>query len=303
MHRPVPSGNAGAAGIGSNGGNGSGVNAAGGGGGGGYYGGGQGGGAATDNPGNDSAGWGGGGGGSSYTGGAGVTDPSVNDGYNTSSDGSITLTYTAPGSSTAVSSAPNPSVYGQQVAFTATVTGTNPTGTMTFTSGSSTLCNSVALNAGGVAVCTTSALPTGSDTVTATYSGDADNASSHGATVQTVTTAATVLTAAPANVALTNLGRSVQVTGLSATLTNKTTGSPIPGQTITFIGRSGSVPLCTAVTNANGTASCAATLTGSLLANILRVDNLVIFGYTATYTPTPGYTGSSADGRVNLSAS
>jgi uncharacterized repeat protein (TIGR03803 family) len=75
---------------------------------------------------------------------------------------------------TAIASSVNPSPYGQSVTFTATVTrqgsGT-PTGTVTFTYGSTTLCNAVTLS-GGIAACTYSTLPLGADMVTATYSGD-----------------------------------------------------------------------------------------------------------------------------------
>ncbi len=75
---------------------------------------------------------------------------------------------------------------GHPVTFTAQVYGNNPTGTVTFTytiplhSGTNTICDSVPL-VDGVATCTTTGLlATGStDNVSATYSGDANNAASH----------------------------------------------------------------------------------------------------------------------------
>jgi hypothetical protein len=216
----------------------------------------------------------------------------------------ITLTYSAVTSSTtSVTSAPNPSVYGQSVVFTATVTGNNPTGTVAFTSGNTTLCGAAALSSSGVATCTTTTLPVGTDTVTATYSGDGNDAPSHGSTTQSVSTATTTLTAGPATASLIGNGvGGVKVTGLSAKLTSKTTGAPISGQTITFTGTAGNVPLCTAVTDASGTASCTATLNKGYAGNILAVDDLVIFGYTATYVATSGDTGSTASGAVSFGA-
>ncbi len=73
---------------------------------------------------------------------------------------------------TALTSSPNPSVLGQSVTFTAVLSPQGPgtlTGTVTFTYGSTTLCNAVALS-GETATCVYSALPVGSDIVTATYS-------------------------------------------------------------------------------------------------------------------------------------
>jgi hypothetical protein len=71
----------------------------------------------------------------------------------------------------------NPSPLGQAVTFTATVTnGVNPTGTVQFNDGSTTL-GSVAL-VGGVARFTTSTLATGAHSITAVYAGDANNTGS-----------------------------------------------------------------------------------------------------------------------------
>ena len=62
--------------------------------------------------------------------------------------------------------------------FTATVTSPGsgtPTGTVTFTYGSTILCNAVTLR-GVTATCAYSALPVGSDIVTSTYSGGPNSA-------------------------------------------------------------------------------------------------------------------------------
>jgi hypothetical protein len=87
---------------------------------------------------------------------------------------------------TVLTSAPNPSTFGQSVTFTATVTSASgtPTGSVTFRRGT-TLIGTVTLNL-GVATVSTSTLPRGSITVTATYNGTANYASSAGSVVQTV---------------------------------------------------------------------------------------------------------------------
>src|SRR5271157_4599397 len=83
------------------------------------------------------------------------------------------------GSSTAVGSSLNPSVLSQSVTFTATVTssGGTPTGTVTFYDGMTSL-GAGALNANGVATCATAALAIGLHSITASYGGDTNFASS-----------------------------------------------------------------------------------------------------------------------------
>jgi hypothetical protein len=85
----------------------------------------------------------------------------------------------------------NPSVTGQPVAFTATVSGISATGTVDFLDGASTLCSAVALS-GGSAVCNSSTLGVGAHSITASYSGDANNTASTSAPlIQTVDQAVT----------------------------------------------------------------------------------------------------------------
>jgi hypothetical protein len=73
-------------------------------------------------------------------------------------------------SATTVVSSLNPAIAGNPVTFTATVTGTSPTGTVEFLSGSTSLGAPVALTSGG-ATFTTASLPVGPDSITAVYSG------------------------------------------------------------------------------------------------------------------------------------
>ena len=87
---------------------------------------------------------------------------------------------------TTVTSSANPSLVGQNVKFTAMVKSPTvvPVGTVTFTAGTTTL-GQVSL-AGGKASLTTSALPKGTTTVTATYNGTSNITGSSGSVVQTV---------------------------------------------------------------------------------------------------------------------
>jgi DNA-binding beta-propeller fold protein YncE len=75
--------------------------------------------------------------------------------------------------SVSLGSSSNPSTFGNQVTFTASVSGPNgtATGTVTFRDGSTALCSGVAL-ASGSATCSTSALAVGTHDITAQYSGD-----------------------------------------------------------------------------------------------------------------------------------
>ena len=82
-------------------------------------------------------------------------------------------------SSISLATSLTPSTYGSSVTFTATVTGNSPTGTVTFYdfNGAVTLATNVQLNS-GTATLTISTLSPGSHSITAAYSGDANNLSS-----------------------------------------------------------------------------------------------------------------------------
>lgn len=123
-----------------------------------------------------------------------AADPSTRTAY-VSNYGSGTvsvISVTLPAPVTTVVSSRNPSTFGQDVTFTATV-GPADGGTMTFSSGPTALCRAVPLTlvSGRTyqATCTTTALPAGSGTITAVYPGDASYAPSAGTLTQAVTRA------------------------------------------------------------------------------------------------------------------
>ncbi len=108
--------------------------------------------------------------------------------YNAATNVPQTFTIAKANTVTALLSAVNPSSFGQSVTFTATVTfgaGT-PTGTAQFKDNGTNLGAPVALNAGGVATFSTSALTVGTHPITADYSGDGNFLTSSGSLSQVV---------------------------------------------------------------------------------------------------------------------
>jgi Big-like domain-containing protein len=103
----------------------------------------------------------------------------------------IQIVNAAAPTTTTLTSSLNPSIVGQAVTFTATVTGNAPTGTVQFKDGVTNLGSAVPL-AGGAASFTTSSLTQGSHSITAVYSGDTNNlGSTSPALTQLVNQAAT----------------------------------------------------------------------------------------------------------------
>jgi hypothetical protein len=116
---------------------------------------------------------------------------------NGSATGTTTQTVTKASPAETLVSSVNPSTFNQSVTFTATLP-TNTTGTVTFTNGATVLGTSTVTN--GVATLATSTLPAGSDTITATYNGDANDSTATASVVQTVnkeTPPVTVTTSGP----------------------------------------------------------------------------------------------------------
>jgi YVTN family beta-propeller protein len=161
------------------------------------------------------------------------------------------ISVTRPTPVTTVTSSRNPSTFGQRVTFTATVKPADG-GTMTFRSGSKSLCSAVHLAhvSGSTyhASCATQSLPAGRSTITAVYPGDASYAASTGGLIQTVARASTALTERI------DPGPHPKFT-LIARLT--TPGRPFGGQPVAF--STGQAHLCSSRTNSLGAASCVIT--------------------------------------------
>jgi len=146
--------------------------------------------------------------------------------------------------SVSIASSVSPSVYGQPVTFTATingeyglVTGRNALATPLDVSGSVTWsqdtgCGTTTVTAGnpGTATCTMSVLPLGTNTITATYSGDSNHNAGSGTFSQTVNQASSTTSV----ISSTNPSAVSQSVTFTATATATAPGSGAPTGTVGF---------------------------------------------------------------------
>ncbi|MGB9235288.1 MAG: Ig-like domain repeat protein [Terriglobales bacterium] len=188
-----------------------------------------------------------------------------------------------------VTSGLNPSAYGQAVSFTATVTGTSPTGSVQFNIDGKPFGSPVTLASGSATSGTISTLTAGPHTVTAVYSGDTNNAAGTGTLAggQTVNLASTSVgvTSSPNP---STFGQSVTLTatingefGLVRARRNTKAKPQDVGGSVTWSANTGCGT--TAVTSGNpGVASCVTTT--------LPAGNDAI---TATYSGDNNHSGNS----------
>jgi hypothetical protein len=160
-----------------------------------------------------------------------VYDGDSNNGASASPTVAETVYVLPVASTTALSSSAATITSGEAATFTATVTGFNPTGTVTFTDGSATLGNPIELSSGSASL-TTTALAAGTHSIAAVYGGDTANAASAS---QPVIEAVKALT----RIALATSAATI-VQGESITLTATVTGST-PTGTVAFMDGSGSL--------------------------------------------------------------
>ena len=175
---------------------------------------------------------------------------STNFAASTSAVVSATVGYTT--STSLTSSATSSIVYGTPVTLTATVTatGATPSGTVSFYSGS-TLLGTGSLHGSGVATLTTTALPGGTDAVTASYVTSTYFAASTSPAVNVSVTPATTVTA------LASSATSI-FSGLGVTLTaTVTSAAGTPTGTVNFY--NGSASLGPATLNSSGVAQLTTT--------------------------------------------
>jgi hypothetical protein len=132
-----------------------------------------------------------------------------NNNVSTSGAVSIEVAVATAATTTALSASSSNANQGQAITYTATVTGKNPTGTVTFTSGSTTLATSNLTN--GVATVSASFFAAaGTYSVTASYSGDANNNAS-------TSSAVSITIVAPDFTLTTNPGSATVKAGQTAT--------------------------------------------------------------------------------------
>src|SRR5208337_4429911 len=190
-------------------------------------------------------------------------------------------------SGTVVTSNVNPSAYGQSVTFTATISGEyglikgrkqtkgraqDVSGTVAWSA--NTGCGTTTVTTGnpGVATCTTSSLPVGTDVITATYSGDSNHSGSTGTlsggqVVNQATTAINVTSVSPASEAY---GQDLQIT-ITAVLSWSGSGVAPTASAVTISGNGPSGTYGTTICGApsGNTITCTNTYTPTFSDNVL----------------------------------
>src|SRR5438132_950770 len=213
---------------------------------------------------------------------AAFTDTDNN--YNNSTSGNFAQTVNQASTTTAVSSSLNPSVFGQSVTFTATVSVTapgsgTPAGTVNFQVGGTTItgCGTAALNGSAQATCATTSLAVGNDTITAIYSGNANfNTSTSPNYIQTVETVPVI----------TSVNNATFGEGTPGTFTVTATGFPTP-----TLGESGALPsgvtFNTATDVLSGTPDTGTAGTYNVTFSATNVAGTASQSFTLTVLPPP----------------
>jgi hypothetical protein len=225
----------------------------------------------------------------------------------TASTGSLQQTVNDASASVAVAltTGLNPSTYGAPLTFTATVSGQygqvmphsqgphprDVTGSLTWTA--NTGCGSTAVTA-GTATCTTSVLPGGSDTVTASYGGDGSHAGNTGSLGQTVNLQTPAVTVTNVNPSSEGYGAGTP-TMITATLTWTGAGAaPTAGLTFksTAAGTFAGSPSCSATAS---TITCTQSLTPT------ATDAASAYTISASYAGNGNYNPASSTQANNFS--
>ena len=173
--------------------------------------------------------------------------------YPAANSATLTQTVTTATVTVSLTSSNDPSLVGQSVTFTATVTppsgnSLKPSGTVTFYDGSTSL-GTGTINTSGQATFATSALSAGSHSITAKYAGDSNfNTATSPVLTQTVNAAATATVTLTSSSSTSEAGQSVTFT---ATVSGN--GSTTPTGTVTFY--DGSTSLGTGTVNSSGQAT------------------------------------------------
>ncbi len=174
--------------------------------------------------------------------------------FTTGTSSALAQTVNQDASTSVVAPSANPSVSGQSVTFTATVTANSPgsgtpTGTVTFMDGATSLGTS-SLNGSGVATLGISSLSVGSHSITVVYGGDTNFTSSTSSTLTQTVNHDSTSSAVSSSINPSASGQSVTFT---ATVTANSPGSGIPSGTVTFM--DGATSLGTSSLNGSGIAA------------------------------------------------
>ncbi len=180
---------------------------------------------------------------------------------------------------TAVSVYPATTIYGQTVTFTALVTPSTsgvPTGTITFTDGTTTIATAPLDNSGQAAFSST-ALTVGSHTITATYSGDTNYLGGSG-------TASVQVNAIPTSVSL-QVTPTVTVTEQATLTASVTSSSGVPTGSVTFY--DGATNLGSATLNTSGVGTLSVSLSAGTHSITAQYGGATTFLTSTTPAPAP----------------
>jgi hypothetical protein len=206
-----------------------------------------------------------------------------------------------------LTSSPAPSSVNQQVTFTATILApggataqVQPTGSVTFTQGSTTLCNAAGINSSNhTATCVytfTAVFPSPGTTITATYTGDQNFTAGTPGTLAQIVQATSTTTKLVASPSASSVNQQVTFT---ASIVPGVAGSTSPTGSVTFsytLNGGSSVPLCASVPV--GTASGVTTA-------VCSVALPAAGAYTISAVFAPGdtnFTGSNVTAPLTVSA-
>lgn len=203
----------------------------------------------------------------------------------TSSSAPVQQTVSKGNTTTSISASPNPSVFGQAVVLTVTVSPSGtagvPSGTVSFSDGNTPL-GTATLDNNGKATLTVTSLGVGSHTITASYVGDGNfnpsTVPAAGAISQVVNQSSTITTVSSSA----NPSVFGQVVVLTASVSPSGGGGGVPSGTITFM--DGSAVLGKATLDSTG----AGTLTTSALAVGSHPISAVYAGSTNYLSSTSG---------------
>ena len=236
--------------------------------------------------------------------------------YTSASSASTTQTVNQSISTTGLTSSANPSTFGQSVTFTANVVPPNATGTVTFKDGAFTL--GTGTLSGGTVTVSTSALSVAAHSITAVYSGDANDASSTSTVLSQTVNQANTTVALTSSANPSAFGQSVtftanvspaSATGLMTFRDGATTvaSGPVIGGTAAFpvsilnVGTHSITAVYAGDTNDAGGTSPVLTQTvnpGSTTTVVTSSANPATSGQSVTFTAT--VVPSTATGSVNI---
>lgn len=179
--------------------------------------------------------------------------------YTSSTSSSLNQTVGNGNTTTTLRSSPNPSVFGQSVTFTASVTAVPPaagisTGSVTLKDDMTSI--GTAILSGGQVTFTVSTLAVGSHSISAIYNGDTNFNGSTSAALTLVVSKASTMTALESSIDPSTLGQSVTFT---ATVTTLAPGNAAPTGSVTFM--DGSTPIGTSTLSGGKASLSTAALT------------------------------------------